>query len=129
MPATGYYGRYGATLIPVGLLLEEWLKGNFMQKCSNCGDNSYSLYSSSSTINYPECTEISLCPSCKNYEEIRTGRRDLWMNLRNTVYQKKNKVRTYRFDTVVKDLIDISSGTAINRPNVSFIVNSKLMAI
>ena len=121
MPATGYYGRFGVTIIPVGLLLEEWLKGNFMQKCRNCGENSYSLYSSSSTINYPECKEISLCPSCKSYEDIRTLRRDKWMELRDTVHKEKNEIRTYRFDTVVQDLKNIINGIVVKRPNVSFV--------
>ena len=126
MPATGFYSRYGATFIPVGLLLEEWLKGNFMQKCSTCGDDSYSLYISPNRFKYPECAELALCPSCKNYEEIRTDRRDLWMNLRDTVHLKKNKVRIYRIDTVVQDLKDISNGIVVNRPNVSFAVKKRL---
>ena len=126
MPATGFYGRYGQTLIPIGLLLDNWVKGNFMQKCSSCGADSFSIYISPNKLKYPESEEIAICPSCRNYEKTRTMRRDEWMDLRDTVYQKKNKIRTYRFDTVVQDLIDISSGTVISRPNVLFADSRRL---
>ena len=135
MPATGFYStatsffsRSGQTLIPIGLLLEEWIKGNFIQICSNCGNTSYSLYTSSNDLKYLECEELSLCPSCNSYEKIWTERRAEWMDLREIIRQKKNIIRTYRFDTVVKDLIAISGGTVIKRPNVSFIENRRWKA-
>ncbi len=97
VPEGGIFHWHFSSAVSIGQLLQEWEKGNLIQKCSFCGKPAYS-------IRYTPSGETSICPNCRT--SFTTGKMNmpLWVTLGQSHNQSKKQIRPFRLDTVAQKL-------------------------
>lgn len=97
VPGGGVFHWHFGFTVSIGQLLQEWEKGNLIQKCSTCGKPAYS-------IRYTPSGETSICPNCRT--SFTTGKKNLssWVRLGRSHNQNKKQIHPFRLDTVAQKL-------------------------
>lgn len=97
VPEGGIFHWHFSSAVSIGQLLQEWEKGNLMQKCNTCGKPAYS-------VNYTPSGETSICTNCRI--SFTTGKMNMpfWVNLGQSHNQSKKQIRPFRLDTVAQKL-------------------------